>query len=299
MKIMCIGHITYDITFPCDVFPKENTKTKYHEKEECTGGPIAIAAFLLAKWGQTVEVAGLLGNDTYGKKVAKEFAINRVGTKHLVLKDDFKTSHSLILANRSNGQRTILTYAEKKQKLDSFELEEYPDIILLDGFEPKATKKLLKKYPKAITVMDAQYEKKEALELAGMVKYLVCSKEFAERTTGIKIDFEYKQTLVDIYTKMENMFKNTIVITLEDKGCLYRYQGQIKIMPSIKVKTIDSTGAGDIFHGAFVYGLTQKFEFEKLLKFSNIAGALSVTRVGGYRSIPTLEEMNEVYEQVK
>ena len=46
MKVLCVGHVTYDITFPCDSFPKENTKTRFHEKEECTGGPTAIAAFL-------------------------------------------------------------------------------------------------------------------------------------------------------------------------------------------------------------------------------------------------------------
>ena len=299
MRILCIGHITYDITFPCDRFPLENSKTRFHEKEECTGGPVAIAAFLLSKWGQNVEMAGLVGNDEYGRKIKKEFSLNRIGNNHVILKDDLKTSHSLVLANRSNGKRTILTYADKYNKLLPFDLENQPDIILVDGYEYEASKKSLKKYPKAISVMDASYDKKEVLELGQMVKYLVCSKEFAERVTGIKIDFKNKQTLVDIYSKMEKMFKNNVVITLEENGCIYRFNGLIKIMPSIKVKTIDSTGAGDIFHGAFVYGLSQGFDYEKILKFSNVAGALSVTRVGGYRSIPTLEEMKDVYEQVK
>lgn len=299
MRILCVGHVTYDVTFPCDSFPKENTKTRFREKEECTGGPAAIAAFLLGKWHQTVEFAGVVGTDEYGKKISKEFSLNRVSTKHLMMDENVKTSHSLVLANRSNGQRTVLTYAPKDRSLKPFDLEQAPDIILIDGYEYEASKHLLEKYPKAISVIDASYDKKEVLDLARMVNYLVCSKEFAERVTGVKIDFENKQTLLDIYTKMENMFKNKVVITLEAYGCIYRYQGQIKIMPSIGVKTVDSTGAGDIFHGAFVYGLAKNFDYEKLIKFSNIAGALSVTRVGGYRSIPTLEEMNDIYEQVK
>ena len=299
MKILCIGHITYDITFPCDSYPIENTKTRYHEEENGTGGPTAIAAFLLSKWNQNVSFAGVAGNDEYGRKIKKELSINHIDNNHLILKEDLKTSHSLVLANRSNGKRTILTYSDKHHKLDKFDLEEAPDIILLDGYEYEATRYILKKYPKAITVMDASYDKKETLELAKMVNYLVCSKEFAEKVTGIKIDYERKQTLVDAYNKLEKMFKNIIVITLEEKGCLYKYQGVIKIMPSIKVKTIDSTGAGDIFHGAFVYGLTQHYDYEKILKFANVAGSLSVTRVGSYRSIPTLEEMNEVYGQVE
>ncbi len=299
MRILCVGHVTYDITFPCDSFPIENTKTRYHEKEECAGGPASIAAFLLGKWNQDVEIAGQVGNDDFGRKIKKEFALNRVNTENLILNDDISTSNSVVLANRSNGSRTILTYTPKHNNMPVFIPQKAPDIILIDGYEYEASKQLLKKYPKAISVIDAGRDKKEIIELASMVNYVVCSKEFSEKVTGLKIDFNYKQTLVDVYTKMETMFKNNIVITLENQGCLYRDQGQIKIMPSIKVKTIDSTGAGDIFHGAFVYGLANNFDYEKTLKFANIAGALSVTRVGGYRSIPTLEEMQEVYDEVK
>ena len=297
--ILCVGHITYDTTFPCENFPKENTKTRFHEKEECTGGPAAIAAFLLSKWGEEVEFAGAVGSDEYGRKIAKEFSINRISTKHLILKEDFKTSHSLVLANRSNGSRTIFTYTDKYNKLEPFDLEKEPDIILIDGFEYEASKHLLKKYPNVISVIDASYDKKEVIDLCKMVNYVVCSKDFAEKVTGIKINYSHKQTLIDIFIKLENMFKNNIVVTLEKEGSLYKYNDQIKLMPSIKVKTIDSTGAGDIFHGAFVYGLLHKFNYEKVIKFSNVAGALSVTRIGGYRSIPSLEEMNDVYEQVK
>ena len=299
MKILAVGHITYDITFPIDSFPKENTKVRCHEKTECAGGPAAIAAFLLGKWGEDVSIAGLLGNDEYGKKIKNEFSLNRVNTSNLVLDKNIDTSHSLILANRVEGSRTILMYVPKHAKLNPFIPNEKPDIILLDGHEYEASKDLLKKYPDAITIIDADRDKKEVVELAREVKYLICSKTFAEKVTGIKIDFNDKLTLVQNYTKMEEMFKNNIIITLEENGVLYKYNNQIKIMPAIKVKTIDSTGAGDIFHGAFVYGLANNFEYEKNLKYAVLASALSVTRVGSYKSIPTLKEMNDIYDEIK
>ena len=76
-------------------------------------------------------------------------------------------------------------------------------------------------------------------------------------------------------------------------------RGELKVIPSLRVKALDSTGAGDIVHGAFVYGLAKKFSLEKTLKYANFAGAISVTRVGGRYSIPTLEEMNTVYDRFK
>lgn len=299
MDVLCVGHVTYDTTFACNSYPKENSKTRFHEQEQTTGGSLAISAILLAKWNQKVEMAALVGDDEAGRKIKKELSINRVGTKYLKTKEDYKTSYSLVLANRENGERTIFNYVEKNNNLEPLELESAPKYILIDGFEYEASKKLLKKYPNAISIMDADSDKKEVIDLATMVNYLVCSKEFAEKITGIKIDFLNKQTLVDIYLKMEKMFKNKIIITLEKNGVIYRYNDQIKLMPSIKVKTIDSTGVGGVFHGAFIYGLMQKFDYEKVLKYANVAGALSVTRIGSYRSIPTLEEMNGVYGQIK
>ena len=186
----------------------------------------------------------------------------------------------------------------KNNAMASFDLDEEPDIILIDGHEYEASKKLLEKYPKAISIIDAGRSKKEIIELSKIVNYVVCSKEFAEDVTGIKINYDDKVTLVNLYQNMESKFKGHIVITLEEKGCLYSLDGKIKIMPSIKVKTIDSTGAGDIFHGAFTYGIAKGFDFEKTLKYANIAGALSVTKVGGYKSIPSLEEMEAVYNEV-
>ena len=70
-------------------------------------------------------------------------------------------------------------------------------------------------------------------------------------------------------------------------------------MTSIKVKAVDSTGAGDIFHGAFVYGLTKKWNIDKILKFSNIAGALSVTKLGSRNSVFSKEQVEEIYNGIK
>ncbi len=298
MNIVCLGHITFDITFPTDSFPKENKKTRYFEKTECAGGPSSIAAFLLGKWGMEPFIVGQIGNDDYGRKIKKEFVSNGVNTKYLQLSDEIETSHAFILANRSNGSRTIFSYVPRNEGMKPFELEEKPDIILIDGHEYEASKKILEKYPEAVSIIDAGRSKKEIITLAKMTDYVVCSKEFAEEVTGIRINYADNSTLVNLYHNMESIFKGNIVITLEDKGCLYSLDGKIKIMPSIKVKTVDSTGAGDIFHGAFTYGIAQGFDFEKILKYANIAGALSVTKVGGYKSIPSLEEMEAVYNEV-
>ena len=121
--------------------------------------------------------------------------------------------------------------------------------------------------------------------------YLVCSKNFAEEISNISMD--NNENMSRVYNCMKGKFKNEVVITLEDKGCLYQLDDQIKIMPSLKVKAVDTTGAGDIFHGAFTYGIAKGYSLEKVLKISNITGALSVTKIGSKNSMPSKEEIRK------
>ncbi|MEG0025713.1 MAG: PfkB family carbohydrate kinase [Bacilli bacterium] len=299
MKILCIGHASYDITTPVDSYPVENTKSRVHDLIECGGGPASNAAYLLGKWGLDVTFAGVVGNDLYGRRIKEEFNSVGVNTKYLFLKDNECTPSSHIIANRSSGSRTILTYRPSLMKLADFELDFEPDIILIDGQECEFSMKMLKQYPKAISIIDASRDRKEIIELSKIVDYLVCSVGFALQITKLKIDYANHQSLVNLYKALKKIFNNNIVVTLEDKGCLYMYNNEIKIMPAIKVKAIDTTGAGDIFHGAFTYGIAKKNNFECILKIANIAGAISVTRIGGRNSIPTGAEMREVYNEFR
>ena len=299
MKVLCIGHISYDITFPMEGFIKENTKNRVNERVECGGGPASNAAYLLGKYGVETYIMGLLGNDFYANKIIEEFKIVNVNTDYIEQNSNYSTTVSTIIANKTNGSRTILTYKNNLVKYPIKDVEFIPDIIHLDGQEIEISNYMLDKYPNAISVIDAGRNTDEIIELSKRVNYLVCSKEFAENITNKKFDKNDLSTYSDIYTEMEKIFKNTIVVTLESDGSLARIDGKLKIIPSIKVKAIDSTGAGDLFHGAFVYCLTQKFNLEKSLIFSNIVGALSVTKIGGRFSVPNLDEVLTILNDVK
>ena len=112
----------------------------------------------------------------------------------------------------------------------------------------------------------------------------------------MKFDFNNPQSLVNIYTKLQNKYPNSnLTITLEEHGCLYTSGNEIKIMPGLKLTPVDTTGAGDIFHGAFTYGLANGFDMDKIVTFANIAAGLSVTKMGSRLSIPSLSEVMDYY----
>lgn len=296
MKILCIGHSSWDITVPVDGYPSENTKYRFNEKISAGGGPAANAAYLLGKWGMDTVIASNVGSDDFGTNIKKEFQSVNVNTDYIETSYDKDTSLSFILINKQNGSRTVFNVAEEHPALKRLGYDFEPNIIMTDGHDYGATQNAISKFPKAISIIDAGRVTPELLELCKYIKYIVCSKGFAETVTNLKFDYSNPNSLVTIYNKLQDKYPNAcIVITLEEKGCLYQVGNEIKIMPGLKVDAKDTTGAGDIFHGAFTYGIANNFDMEKIITISNIAAGLSVTKIGSRLSIPTLSEVLDYY----
>lgn len=299
MKFVCVGHATYDITLPVETYPIENKKHRISQKIECGGGPACNASYLLGKWNNDVSFVGVVGNDYYGQQIIKELNSIGVNTEYVEKNSSTDTDSSYILSNSSNGSRTILTTKKK----DIASLDNPVDItdasyILVDGEHYITSKEVLLRNPRAISVLDAGRFTKEVVSLGQIVNYVICSKDFAESFSKMKVDYNNPQTLIEIYKVLKSFYKEqTIIITLEDKGSFTCIDGKYQIIPSINVKVVDSTGAGDIFHGAFLYFISQNLELRKAIKLSSITSAISVTKIGSRLSIPTLDEVMETYSK--
>lgn len=297
MKALCIGQASYDITLLMDTYPKENKKFRAKSKIECGGGSASNCAYLLSKWGINTTFAGVIGNDFYGSKIEEEFKNIGVDITYLEKNSEALTTSSYIIATEDKGTRTILTNRNIKNELTIPYNHDKYDVIVLDGYEKNFAMKVLEDNPNAITILDAGSLKEATVELAHHVKYLACSNDFARDYTKMELSYENLNTLIPIYNKLKEDFGCEVIITLEDKGCFVKTD-KYKVISSIKVDVKDSTGAGDIFHGAFAYFISNGYPLEEALKLSNITGALSVTKVGGRNSIFELDQVKEVYNDV-
>lgn len=298
MKILCMGQITYDYSLPIDGFPIEGLKYNLKEKVESSGGGACNAAYLLAKWNEEVYLSAAVGGDDIGSKIRRD--LENAGVKAHTIETVFesKTPISFILINKTNGNRTIFSICEKEPHVKKYEFDFIPDIILLDGYEYTSGISVVNKYPNAITVLDAGDYTKSNVELCSYAKYIIASQKFAEGFTGIKVDFNNPTTLLELYKKLAIKYSNSnVIITLKDHGAMYLDNNQIKVMPGLKVENIkDSTGAGDIFHAAFVAGLARGYEIEKIIRIANIASGLSLSKIGAKDSIPLFSDVASYYE---
>ena len=292
MKYLCIGQSAWDITLPTDIYPEENTKLKIgNNKVECGGGSSNNQAYLLGYWNEESYLASPIGNDMYGKRIKEELKSVNVNIDYLK-EIDCETTVSYIIANIKNGTRTIITNKSELMHYDKDdEILLKPDCILLDGNSYELAIKTIKQNNKALVILDAGGLKEGTLKLLEYSDYIVCSHDFARDYSKMDINYEDKDNLIKIYDKIQSDFNGKLIITLEDKGSFVKIKDKYKIIKSIKQKTVDSTGAGDIFHGAFAYFITHNYQLEDAIRMSNIAGALSVRYIGSKKSMPSKEEV--------
>ncbi|GMG95314.1 carbohydrate kinase family protein [Tepidimicrobium xylanilyticum] len=298
--VLCIGHAAYDVTLPLEGYPIENQKYSVNTKIECGGGPAANAAYLLSKWGIPTAYIGVLGHDIYGKKIIEEF--KEVGTDISLVKIDknYSTPYSTILVNVENGSRTIINCSEKHEgfKVPFSKLKGLnPKVILFDGHELETSIEAVKTFPHAITILDAGSVREGTIALAKKVDYLITSERFALSYCNMDVIDNEKDYEKAIY-QLKELTKGKVVVTLGERGLIYEEDGEVKRLPAYKVKAVDTTGAGDIFHGAFAYGLVKGFSFSSNLKFSSLVSAISVKTLGGRKSIPSIERVLEEYKRM-
>jgi sugar/nucleoside kinase (ribokinase family) len=154
----------------------------------------------------------------------------------------------------------------------------------------------MERVPQARIVLDAGSLRDGTRELARRVDYLVSSERFALQVTGrqrLSSDAE----LAAAVAALHGLNGRPVVITLGPRGLVHGTGDGFEHMPAFPVQAVDTTAAGDIFHGAFAYGVLKGLPWHEVLRLAGMAAALSAAAPGGRRSIPSLERVREALAQ--
>ncbi len=296
MSIFCIGQSAFDMIMPMHEPIVANRKYRMYEKYECAGGPALNAAYLCALWGADVYLVSRMGKDEYGRKLRDILNHTGVHLEYMIKDDEITTPHSYIFSNTVEASRTLFNFPGKLKEVKY----EYPDIgvdvILSDGHEVDISLGAIKKYPNAVSIIDAGTCRESTLAVGQYVDYLICSEDFARGYTGKMLDVSDWTLCEEIFEEVEKINGKHVIITLGDKGLLYRKEGKLIHMPAYHVLAVDTNGAGDVFHGAFAFGIMKKMELTDILKLSSMAAARSVQKFGTQKSIPKLQEVQKDIE---
>lgn len=299
--VLCIGNASYDIYFPVPAYPEEDEKYVVEEFLEACGGPASNAAFLLGLWGVQCGFGGLVGDDEYGRTIAEEFRKIGVDTELLEARNNHDTPLSCVITNATTGSRTILNRQKKGagMTLDGEVLaKKGPHFLLFDGHEYAASLEALRLFPEAVSILDAGSLRPETRVIAGKVTHLLCSGRFAFELAGLS-DAETDAELISCSKYLIKLNPNPGCFTLGSRGLVYWEKDNLWHLRAFPVKAVDTTAAGDIFHGAFLFSLIKGRSFPDSLIFGSAAAAVSTERPGGRSSVPPVKEVENFLTRQK
>jgi sulfofructose kinase len=290
IDVLCVGHASYDLVFAVPHHPKADEKIFADSLIACGGGPAANAAVTSARLGFRAAFAGYLGNDAYGELHRAELERDGVATD-LVVRGTAPTPVSAVLV-KPDGTRALVNYKGETRPLPAGAIDFSPlapSVILFDGHEPNVSLPLARRGVPTVLDAGSVHAGTEALMFA--VDYLVCSEKFARQWLGAD-DPERALTALAEHSP-------AVVITLGERGLIWRRGGESGRSPAFPVETIDTTGAGDAFHGAFAAALAGGLEWTEILRYASAAGALCCTRLGARLGIPDRNQVMRFLESRK
>lgn len=282
IDVLCLGHASYDLVFSLTHHPDADEKTVADNLLGCGGGPAANAAVTVARLGFNAAFSGYLGRDVYGDSHLRELQAAAVDTRWIV-RGESPTPLSVVLV-KPDGKRALINYKGETKALPA-ECVDFSAIsakvALFDGHEPSLSLKCLEQSRGKIPgVLDAGSLHDGTLALLDKVEYLVCSEKFALQYAGDESNALSRLAAI----------APMVVITLGERGLIWRRGGDSGSLPAPPVTVIDSTGAGDAFHGAFAAALSTGMAWLDLLRYASVAGAFCCTQMGARPGLPNREQ---------
>lgn len=300
-----LGSINLDLVMYTDRMPFIGESKLGHDMFSNLGGKGANQAIAIKKLGvEQVYLLGAIGKDNASNILLKE-----------IKKTGLDTSGIERIEGKSSGTCFII-----------FDESQNDNLILVDKGanslnDPLKAKRFLKDFghekdifvTQLETNLDAVYEAIKTAKEVGMyvilnpapvcefdknilpyVDLLVVNETEAQLLSGI----EFKQS-TDIFLVLQKLKSKSILITLGKNGAYYSDGASFHFAPARKVKTVDTTCAGDTFIGALAYRKANGYSIEESLSFASICSSITVSRKGAAQSIPEIKEVLQIIQEEK
>jgi ribokinase len=292
MRVTGLGQCSLDYLSLVDVYPRVDTKKEVSEWHEEGGGPVATALVALSRLGVPCCFYGFTGDDEAGGKIRRSLADDGVDITGLVKREKSSSQMAFIAVEKNTAKRTIFWRRPSGKALQPDELGEDflvgSDFLLIDGLMMEVSLAAVKRARemKIPVMLDAGSARPGMIELAGLCDYIVASEVFAE-------GLGWELTPEVLAEESKSLRVRALTITQGANGNITVADDRIIKMPAFSVEAIDTTGAGDVFHAGYIFGLLQEWGLEPVLRFASALAAIKCMRIGGRTGIPRLSEVME------
>ena len=286
--IIGIGHACQDTICFVQGYPPEDSSRHIETYEVQPGGAASQAIAAIARLGGKAGYLGNVGDDTVGKYLIDDFKKETIDTSHLRMIPGGRSSFSMVVSNSLNASRTIFSYHDDLPSIEfSPAVNTYignAKYIHLDGtmYENALNAaRIAKKMHVAVSLDGCSMQKDNAknIALASLADILIMNEVYPCRLMETK---DRELALL----KISELGPKIVVSTSGSNGGLVVIDGTVVQFPAYHILPVDTTGAGDAFHGAFLFGLLQGFGLWENLRFSSACAAINCLTHGGRQGLP-------------
>ena len=275
-------------------FPAYAGKAPFEREIVSPGGQVASALVACARLGLRAKYIGTIGDDEHGHIQWESLKNTGVNLDHVQRRKGCPNQSAYIIVDRSSGERTVLWNRPDCLTIDPAEIT--PEqitcgrLLHIDGHDTPAVARaaaIAHRHGIPVTVdVDTIYHGFD--RVLPYVDYLVANSDFPSNWTGRSDPFRALETLQEEYGM------KVAAMTLGSHGSLARAGGKYFYAPGYVVDCVDTTGAGDVFHGAFCYAVLQRMPMLEALEFSNAMAALNCTALGARGGIRGIDEIRSL-----
>ncbi|MCI0515535.1 PfkB family carbohydrate kinase [candidate division KSB1 bacterium] len=289
IQVECVGQGICAVDFLCllPYYPALDEKLVLQNFSKQGGGPVPTALVTLARLGVKTAFLGKVGADTEGAFIIDDLRQEGVDTAAMTVEPPMHTPCAFIWIDSHSGKRTVVLNRTQTSDLtlttQHHQMISRSKILLIDGWEVDTALQSARWARQAglKIVADFGSVRPRMPALLAAVDYPVVSEKFVSQFWGKLDAARATQNLMQTGAQVG-------VVTCGVHGCFGSDRTGTYFQSAFQVPVVDTTGAGDVFHGAFIYGLLQHWDLPQILRFASAVAALKCCSLGGRAGIPNL-----------
>jgi sulfofructose kinase len=297
--VIGVGENSVDLVLRLPGFPAPGgalAKMVISEQATSCGGQMATALAACARLGLRTKYVATVGNDHNGRLVKQELARHHIDIADVIVRNAPSRS-AVILVDERSGDRVVLWHRDRRLELRSDELPLHAiasaRVVHVDDVDEEAGLEAARAARRASAMVTTDLDRATAgtAALVREATHPILAAHLPSELTGVSDVEEALRALRRPHHAM-------LCVTLGVGGSLALEGDRIVRVPAFRIHAVDTTGAGDVFRGAFIYALLQAWRVEETLRFANAAAAVSCTRPGALNSAPALDEVHALMAAV-
>ena len=295
LDVIGVGYACLDYLVRIPRLPAWEDRVPVAEFGRQGGGPAGTAIYAAARLGSRTGFVDRVGDDEVGAWIRDDFARAGVDLTHFSLEPGAVSPLTIVMVDASTGQRSFLVHRGSAAHIRDDEIDlaylASAKYVHLDGIQPGAAlaaARAARRVGVPVSLDGSDVVEGIPPVMRQLVEFsdlVIAARSFAEHLTGERDPAEMARAMLGFGPKIA-------VVTLAERGSVLATRDALIRQPGFRVKVVDTTGAGDVYHGAFLHGLARGWPLDRVQEFACLVAALKCTRLGGRAAIPTIEEVD-------